>query len=70
MLCYTNKLKLNLYEDTEKEHELNDFDINKLYMDEMKDFINLIENNCINHPLDFNQAILNTELMLEIHKEN
>ena len=67
---HTNKVDVKLHKDTEEEHELNDFDVNQLYIDEMKDFINLIENNCINHPLDFKHAVSNTELMLEMHKEN
>lgn len=43
-------------------------DSNQLYIDELKDFLNLIKNNKINHPLDFDCALINTQWMLSMHK--
>jgi len=44
-----------------------DFELNSLYINELKYFFYLIKNNIINHTLDFNHAIKNTELMLKIY---
>ena len=43
-------------------------DFNQLYIDELKDFFELIRLNKIQHPLDFDYAINNTKWMLAIHK--
>ncbi len=43
-------------------------DINQLYVDELIDFLDLINSNKINHPLDFDYAVTNTQWMLSIHK--
>lgn len=58
----------NLDNNTSEEVELNKFDINKLYIDEVKDFFNLIDNNKIKHSLDFNYALLHTNLLLKMHE--
>lgn len=43
-------------------------DSNQLYIDELKDFLSLVKANKINHSLDFNCAITNTQWMLSMHK--
>lgn len=43
-------------------------DTNQLYIDELKDFLNLINTNKINHPLDFDCAVTNTQWILAMHK--
>ena len=45
--------------------EQKQFDINQLYVDELCDFFNLIENNNYNHDLNIDHAIKNTELLLQ-----
>jgi predicted dehydrogenase len=45
-----------------------EIDSNQLYIDEIKDFFNLIHSNRITHPLDFDYAVANTRWMLSIHK--
>lgn len=45
----------------------NGFEINDLYIEELKHFFYLINNNIINHSLDFKHALTNTELMLKIY---
>ncbi len=44
------------------------FDINQLYLDELNDFLRLVFLNQNKHPLDFNNAKVNTELSLLMHK--
>ena len=46
------------------------FDVNNLYLDELKDFFDLIVENQITHSLDAINAIRNTELMLTMHDSN
>ena len=43
------------------------FDVNNLYLYEVKNFISLLMENRINHPLDFNHAMENTQIMLDMH---
>jgi predicted dehydrogenase len=45
--------------------EETDFDVNQLYVDELRDFFNLIENKKHSHSLDIEHAIKNTELLLQ-----
>jgi len=47
---------------------LDDFNINQLYIDELKDFLFLVRKGKIKHDLDFNHACQNAEIMLEMHK--
>ena len=42
-----------------------DFDINQLYIDELCDFFNLIQDNKYNHGLNIEHAIKNSELLLQ-----
>jgi len=43
------------------------FNLNELYIDELRYFFYLINNNIFNHSLDFQHALSNTELMLKIY---
>lgn len=45
-----------------------DFDVNQLYMDELKDFINSISTKSMTHPLNAQHAIVNTQVMLAMHE--
>ena len=49
---------------------LSDFDVNQLYIDELKDFIDIIETSKLDHPLNFNHAASNTELLLQMHQSS
>jgi len=46
------------------------FEVNQLYIDELQDFINLIQAGKTNHALGFNHAVLNTQLMLSMHESS
>ncbi len=48
--------------------EIKDFDVNQLYIDELKDFISLIDTQMVSHSLDFSHAISNTTLLLKMHE--
>ena len=67
---HTNEVRLTLHKKDDMCFNLLDFDVNQLYIDELKHFIKLTEKGELSHDLDFNHAISNTKLMLEIHKEN
>lgn len=45
----------------------NEFEVNQLYIDELKDFIGLVQTSKSVHPLDLNHAISNTALFLGMH---
>jgi len=47
---------------------LADFDVNQLYIDELKAFFKLIESNSIQHNLDAGHAFENTEITLALHE--
>ena len=66
---HTHIVHVQLHKDTDEKYELHDFDVNQLYIDEINDFINLIKTNTLNHSLDFDHAVSNTELMLAIHND-
>ena len=44
------------------------FDVNQLYVDEIKHFLMLAEEQVTDHPLDLRHAIANTKFMLAIHE--
>ena len=44
-----------------------DFNVNELYIEELKHFFHLINKNIYTHSLDFNHALSNTELMLKMY---
>lgn len=46
----------------------NTFEVNLLYISELKHFLNLIKNNQIQHSLDFNHASKNTSLLIRMHQ--
>lgn len=46
------------------------FDVNQLYIDEIKGFIKLVQDSKLHHPLDFEHAKTNTELMLLMHESS
>ena len=65
---HDNKLTVKKYkEDTIEFPIAKEFEVNQLYIDELKDFIGMIENSSINHPLNLSHAISNTELLLRMH---
>ena len=45
--------------------EETEFDVNQLYIDELRDFFNLIKNKKYGHALNIDHAIKNTELLLQ-----
>ena len=64
-----NKLQVKKNKEEVEEYELSEqFDVNDLYVDELKDFLRLIEDSRLEHPLDFDHAISNTNLMLLMHE--
>ncbi len=66
---HDNKIIIKKYKEDEVEFPLGkDFDVNRLYIDELKDFINMVQHSVIDHPLNLDHAILNTELLLRMHE--
>lgn len=53
-----------LGEKAETVFEETDFDVNQLYLDELRDFFNLIESKRYSHALNIDHAIKNTELLV------
>jgi predicted dehydrogenase len=65
---HDNKVVVKKYKENEVEYPApNEFDVNQLYIDELKDFIDIIQNQDLEHPLNLNHAISNTELFLDMH---
>jgi predicted dehydrogenase len=46
------------------------FDVNQLYLDEVKAFVALCESHTLEHSLNFDYAIANTEAMLAMHQSS
>lgn len=46
------------------------FDVNQLYISELKHFMSLVENNTIKHSLDSKHAFMNTELLFLMHQSS
>jgi predicted dehydrogenase len=67
---HENQVKISLHKSDPEIIELNDFDVNQLYIDELKSFFHLINENKQKHSLDANHAILNTTLMLGMHQSS
>jgi len=65
---HTNVLIVSLHKSLEERYSLENFEVNQLYLDELKDFISYIEDQTLSHDLDFNHAINNAKLMLDIHR--
>jgi predicted dehydrogenase len=51
-----------------EEHLLQDFDVNQLYVDELKDMIGLLGESPRRHPLDLDYALKNTAILLDMHR--
>jgi predicted dehydrogenase len=66
---HENLVRVTRHKGEERMYTLKDFDVNQLYIDELKDFIGLIKssNSSVKHPLDFAHAQTNTSLMLLMH---
>lgn len=64
---HTNVVKVSLHKSLEESYRLENFDANLLYIDELQDFISCIEDQKQLHDLDFNHAITNSQLMLNMH---
>jgi predicted dehydrogenase len=63
-----NEISIYRYNEPKEIIELKDTDFNQYYIDELKDFFELISLNKIQHSLDFDYAITNTQWMLAMHK--
>lgn len=64
----SNDIAITTLEDGTNVIKYNDkFDLNDLYIDEVKDFFYLINNNIFKHSLDYQHALSNTELMLQMY---
>jgi predicted dehydrogenase len=60
--------KLTIKRDNEVEVIQVKSDINQLYINELKDFFELIKSESLNHSLDFKNAVTHTKWMLLIHQ--
>lgn len=65
---HENQLVIRPHKKDPQYYPVENFDVNDLYLDELKYFIQLIENNTLHHPLDFLHAKKNTELMMLMHE--
>jgi len=65
---HTNEVKVSLHRTLKESYVLEDFDVNQLYIDEIQEFITCIEENKLQHNLDFSHAVSNSKLMLDIHR--
>ena len=64
---HTHKVVVKKYKEDAVDYELaSNFDVNQLYIDELQDFIDIIGKSKLDHPLNFDQAICNTELLLRM----
>ena len=46
---------------------ITNFDLNQLYLEEMKDFLEKVEGGQTKNDLDFDNALINTKWMLGMH---
>lgn len=80
ILCENGKIQWDWHDDLIKIKKHNedlivikndeDFEVNDLYVSELKIFFDLIEKKELVHELDFNHAIENTNLMLKMHSQS
>lgn len=63
IIIYSNDSKLVLNPESE-------FDLNALYIDEVKDFLMLIEKKQTKHALDKDYALRNTDILLKLYESN
>lgn len=67
---HENRLLMKKHGEKEEEIPLGPFDVNQLYLDELRAFFDLIEKNQTKHPLDLQYAIMNTRWMLGMHQSS
>ena len=66
---HDNKVIVKRYNEDAVEYPVaTGFEVNQLYVDELKDFINLVKTANSNHLLNLDHAFSNTELLLRIHE--
>ena len=65
-----NVLVIKNYKTKKEKRTKSEFEINDLYITELKDFFNLINKNILIHPLDENHALENTKLALLMHESS
>lgn len=65
---HDNLIEIELHKSFNEKIELQNFDVNQLYIDELKEFFELIERKCTEHELNLDHAINNTQLMIDMHK--
>lgn len=67
---HENRVLIKKHKGEQREEPLVDFDVNQLYLDEIKAFIQLCNSNTKRHSLDFEYAISNTKAMLAMHQDS
>jgi predicted dehydrogenase len=65
---HEQKITLKIHKQKHIEHICETFEVNNLYLDELQDFITLLNLQHQTHSLDFTHAVLNTKLLLAIHQ--
>jgi len=67
---HDNEVIISKHKEETKKIPLHNFDVNQLYINEIKAFFSLIENNKLKHGLDSHQAFKNTEITLALHESS
>lgn len=67
---HDNMINITKHKSQKTSIPLENFDVNDLYVNELKEFLQLLNTNTISHQLDFKHAIANTEIMLGMHHSN
>lgn len=65
---HDNQLIIKKFNEQPEIIQLENVDVNQLYIDELKTFIDIINNHVIKHELDIHHALLNTELTIKMHE--
>lgn len=65
---HENKIIVKQHKKQPEYYHVENFDVNQLYIDELKQFIQIVKENTSHHPLDFIHAKKNTSLMLLMHE--
>ena len=66
---HSNEVVVKKHNEEEKRFEIDkSYDVNQLYIDELKKFFSLISTNQTKHELDLDYAIENTKWMIQMHK--
>jgi predicted dehydrogenase len=66
---HENKILIKAHKGEVEEIPLLHFDVNQLYVDELRSFISLCEQSVVSHDLDFSYAVQNTKAMLAMHED-